>query len=411
MLRNIMNQISKIPKIEMISTGDEVLYGQIIDTNATWLSQLLFEEGITITSRYTVGDNLEQLIHTFKQRSLVNDIIIINGGLGPTSDDLTAEAAAKANNESLTLNHDWLLKIEHYFSRRGKTMPSSNIKQAMLPESASLIDNPIGTACGFKMEINNCLLFFTPGVPSEFKEMVQNSILLDIIERLPTIDKKLCYRLTTMGRTESDLATEIEAKIDFPEDIMIGYRAAMPIIELKLTGPESQKDKMDELWSKIKVIVSSNFLFEGVLSQQDAFGLAQLVSRLLLDKNQTIAVIEQQSAGVIGSQLFESAAPLVKSEILPLLLEDPKSYCLQILNHNHADIVLGLVNFREKNSEFTLLIATSKQVWQYNLKYTGRLQNRQTERKIFCAIALDALRRYLLNMPIIGPNVWLEVIA
>lgn len=411
MLRNIMNQISKMPKIEMISTGDEVLYGQIIDTNATWLSQLLFEEGITITSRYTVGDNLEQLILTFKQRSLVNDIIIINGGLGPTSDDLTAEAAAKANNESLTLNHDWLLKIEHYFTSRGKTMPSSNIKQAMLPESASLIDNPIGTACGFKMEINNCLLFFTPGVPSEFKEMVQNSILLEITQRLPPIDKKLCYRLTTMGRTESDLATEIEAKIDIPDDIIIGYRAAMPIIELKLTGPESQKDKMDELWSKIKVIVSSNFLFEGVLSQQDTFGLAQLVSRLLLDKNLTIAVIEQQSAGIVGSQLFESAAPLVKSEILPLLLEDPKSYCLQILKHNHADIVLGLVNFREKNSEFTLLIATSKQVWQCNLKYTGRLQNRQTERKIFCAIALDALRRYLLNMPIIGPNVWLEVIA
>lgn len=400
----------KMIKIEMLSTGDEVLYGQIIDTNAAWLSQLLFQEGILMTARHTVGDDLTQLICTLKQHSLDNDIIIVNGGLGPTSDDLSAQAAALANHESLILHQEWVHKIEQYFLNRGKTMPPSNIKQAMLPQSATLIDNPIGTACGFKMQINQCLLYFTPGVPSEFKEMMKTSILPEIKLSFPTLEKKLCYRLMTMGQTESDLATQIDSKLNIPTDIVVGYRAAMPMIELKLTGPELQKNKMDELWQQIKSIVANNFLYEGVSTQHGDLGLAMLVSRILLEKDQTIAVIEQQSAGVIAHQLFECEAPLVKSEIVPLFPEDPKAYFLDILTKYRADIVLGLVNFRERNTEFTLIIATSQQFLKFNLKYTGRQQNRHITQKILCAIALDALRRYLENMPIIGTNVWLDLI-
>ena len=394
----------------MLSTGDEVLYGQIIDTNAAWLSELLFQESILMTSRHTVGDDLTQLICTLKQHSLDNDIIIVNGGLGPTSDDLSAQAAALANHESLILHQEWVDKIEQYFSSRGKTMSPSNIKQAMLPQSATLIDNPMGTACGFKMQINQCLLYFTPGVPSEFKEMVKTSILPEIKLSFPTLEKKLCYRLMTMGQTESDLATKIDNKLNIPTDIVVGYRAAMPMIELKLTGPEQLRNKMDELWQQIKSIVANNFLYEGVLTQHDDLGLAMLVSRILLEKNQTIAVIEQQSAGVIAQQLFECEAPLVKSEIVPLFPKDSKDYFLDTLTKNRADIVLGLVNFRERNTEFTLIIATPQQFLKFNLRYTGRQQNRHITQKILCAIALDALRRYLENMPIIGTNVWLDLI-
>ena len=400
----------KIIKIEMLSTGDEVLYGQIIDTNAAWLSELLFQESILMTSRHTVGDDLTQLIYTLKQHSLDNDIIIVNGGLGPTSDDLSAQAAALANHESLILHQEWVDKIEQYFSSRGKTMSPSNIKQAMLPQSATLIDNPMGTACGFKMRINQCLLYFTPGVPSEFKEMVKTSILPEIKLSFPTLEKKLCYRLMTMGQTESDLATKIDNKLNIPTDIVVGYRAAMPMIELKLTGSEQQRNKMDELWQQIKSIVANNFLYESVLTQHGDLGLAMLVSKILLEKNQTIAVIEQQSAGVIAHQLFECEAPLVKSEIVPLFPEDSKDYFLDTLTKNRADIVLGLVNFRERNTEFTLIIATPQQFLKFNLRYTGRQQNRHITQKILCAIALDALRRYLENMPIIGTNVWLDLI-
>lgn len=406
-----MNQIKKRIKIEMLSTGDEVLYGQIVDTNAAWLSDFLFEEGITITSRHTVGDDLLTLVETLQERSLHNDILIVNGGLGPTSDDLSAQAAAQANNESLILHEEWLKTLERYFLNRGRVMPATNIKQAMLPQSATLIDNPIGTACGFKMQLNHCLLFFTPGVPSEFKAMVRNSILPEIKANYPITESKLCYRLTTMGRTESDLGQAIETTVKLPDSITVGYRAAMPIIELKLTGPESKKSEMDNIWQKIKAIVADNLLYEGVVINQGESGLAQVVSKLLNQSKQTIVVIEQQSAGMVSYQLFEANAPIVKSEVVPFMMEEPIDYFSQILQNQRADIALGIVNFQEKNTEFTLIIATIKQVLHFKLKYIGRSQSSKIQQQILTAIALDGLRRYLLNLPIVGPNVWLEQVA
>ena len=402
-----MNQIKNQIKIEMLSTGDEVLYGQIVDTNAAWLSDFLFEAGINLTSRHTVGDDLLTLVYTLQERSLHNDILIVNGGLGPTSDDLSAQAAAQANNESLVLHEQWLKAVERYFLNRGRVMPSSNIKQAMLPQSATLIDNPIGTACGFKMRLNDCLLFFTPGVPSEFKEMIRNSILPEIKAIYPITESKLCYRLTTMGRTESDLGQAIETTLDIPDTITVGYRAAMPIIELKLTGPESKKREMDSLWQRIKSIVADNLLFEGFNRSES--GLAQVVSRLLNENNQSIVVIEQQSAGMISYQLLEANAPVVKSEVVPFMMEEPIDYFSQVLQNQKVDIALGIVNFQEKNTEFTLVIASKNQVLHFKLKYTGRAQSNKIQQQILSAIALDGLRRYLLNMPIIGPNVWLEL--
>ena len=406
-----MNQIKKHIKIEMLSTGDEVLYGQIVDTNAAWLSDFLFEEGITITSRHTVGDDLLTLVETLQERSLHNDILIVNGGLGPTSDDLSAQAAAQANNESLILHEEWLKTLERYFLNRGRVMPATNIKQAMLPQSATLIDNPIGTACGFKMQLNHCLLFFTPGVPSEFKAMVRNSILPEIKANYPITESKLCYRLTTMGRTESDLGQAIETTVKLPDSITVGYRAAMPIIELKLTGPESKKSEMDNIWQKIKAIVADNLLYEGVVINQGESGLAQVVSKLLNQSKQSIVVIEQQSAGMVSYQLLEANAPVVKSEVVPFVMEEPIDYFSQILQNQRADIALGIVNFQEKNTEFTLIIATIKQVLHFKLKYIGRSQSSKIQQQILTAIALDGLRRYLLNLPIVGPNVWLEQIA
>ena len=406
-----MNQIKKHIKIEMLSTGDEVLYGQIVDTNADWLSDFLFEVWITINSSHTVGDDLLTLVETLQERSLHNDILIVNGGLGPTSDDLSAQAAAQANNESLILHEEWLKTLERYFLNRGRVMPATNIKQAMLPQSATLIDNPIGTACGFKMQLNHCLLFFTPGVPSEFKAMVRNSILPEIKANYPITESKLCYRLTTMGRTESDLGQAIETTVKLPDSITVGYRAAMPIIELKLTGPESKKSEMDNIWQKIKAIVADNLLYEGVVINQGESGLAQVVSKLLNQSKQTIVVIEQQSAGMVSYQLFEANAPIVKSEVVPFMMEEPIDYFSQILQNQRVDIVLGIVNFQEKNTEFTLIIATIKQVLHFKLKYIGRSQSSKIQQQILTAIALDGLRRYLLNLPIVGPNVWLEQIA
>ena len=196
--------------VEMLSTGDEVLHGQIIDTNAAWLADLFFEQGLPLTRRNTVGDNLESLVNVLRERSEHADVLIVNGGLGPTSDDLSALAAATAKGEGLVLHEEWLAQMERFFSERGRVMAPSNRKQAEIPASAELVDNPVGTACGFAITLNRCLMFFTPGVPSEFKVMVEQQILPRLRERFTLPEPPLCLRLTTFGRSESDLAQSLD---------------------------------------------------------------------------------------------------------------------------------------------------------------------------------------------------------
>ncbi|WP_235862489.1 molybdopterin-binding protein, partial [Vibrio gazogenes] len=163
-------------KVAMLSTGEEVLHGDIQDTNATWLSSLFFEQGYPLTKRSTAGDNRQMLRDEILMLALNSDILIVNGGLGPTSDDLSAEVAAEAAEQQLVLFPDWLETMKARFVQRNLVMSDSNIKQAMLPEHATILDNPIGTACGFRVEIHDCLCYFTPGVPSEFQKMISEQV-------------------------------------------------------------------------------------------------------------------------------------------------------------------------------------------------------------------------------------------
>ena len=144
--------------IEIIATGDEIITGFVVDTNSAWLCQQLLDLGIQVKRRNTVGDKLEDIFKVISERSKVADIIIVNGGLGPTSDDNTTQAAAQAAGLELEKYEAWLNKITQYYAIQGKQMSETNIKQAMLPKGAEIIDNPIGTACGFKLKINNALL-------------------------------------------------------------------------------------------------------------------------------------------------------------------------------------------------------------------------------------------------------------
>ena len=132
--------------VEMLSTGDEVLHGQIVDTNAAWLADFFFHQGLPLSRRNTVGDNLDDLVTILRERSQHADVLIVNGGLGPTSDDLSALAAATAKGEGLVLHEAWLKEMERYFHERGRVMAPSNRKQAELPASAEFINKPVGTA-------------------------------------------------------------------------------------------------------------------------------------------------------------------------------------------------------------------------------------------------------------------------
>src|SRR5690348_2207560 len=135
--------------IELICTGDEVLTGKIVNTNFSFMSQRLEDVGLSVIWGTTVGDDRAHLLQAFRLAASRADAVIVNGGLGPTVDDLSQEVAAQAAGVELVLNEGWLARMEEFFARRSRVMPPNNRKQAMLPAGAELLENPIGTACGF----------------------------------------------------------------------------------------------------------------------------------------------------------------------------------------------------------------------------------------------------------------------
>lgn len=150
-------------RIEILCTGDEVLTGKIVNTNFGYMSQKLEDAGLDVYWGTTVDDDREALLSAFRLAAERADAVIVNGGLGPTVDDLSQEIAAQAAGADLVLDEAWLARMESFFTRRGRVMSANNRKQAMLPAGAELLDNPIGTACGFALDITGARFFFTPG--------------------------------------------------------------------------------------------------------------------------------------------------------------------------------------------------------------------------------------------------------
>lgn len=226
-------------RIEIISTGDEIVTGLVVDTNAAWLSALLLEQGWQVRRRLTVGDNLADLKAALQESANRAEVVLVCGGLGPTADDLTAQAAAEAFDQPLTLFPDWLATMAERYASRGRTMAQSNSKQAWLPRGCEILDNPVGTACGFLVSHpashGQSRLFFTPGVPFEFKQMVREQILPRLKALAGEETDTELRRFYTFGISESALSDKLDAA-PWPAGIELGYRSSMPLIELKLIG-------------------------------------------------------------------------------------------------------------------------------------------------------------------------------
>src|SRR5439155_19976846 len=176
-------RMEKCMLIELICTGDEVLTGKIVNTNFSYIAQKLEDVGLSVRWGTTVGDDRDTLLAAFLQAGQRADAVIVNGGLGPTVDDLSQEIAARAAGDDLVLNQEWLTTMEAFFQRRSRVMSPNNRKQAMLPPTAEILDNPIGTACGFAMDIGKARFFFTPCVPRDVCRMLVYQVIPCILSR------------------------------------------------------------------------------------------------------------------------------------------------------------------------------------------------------------------------------------
>ncbi|MFK3710902.1 nicotinamide mononucleotide deamidase-related protein YfaY [Leclercia adecarboxylata] len=390
--------------VEMLSTGDEVLHGQITDTNAAWLADIFFEQGLPLTRRNTVGDSLESLVNVLRERSEQADVLIVNGGLGPTSDDLSALAAATAKGEELVLHTEWLSHMERFFSDRGKVMAPSNRKQAEIPASAELVDNPVGTACGFAVQLNRCLMFFTPGVPSEFKVMVEKEILPRLRQRFTLPEPPICLRLTTFGRSESDLAQSLD-HLSLPPGVTMGYRSSMPIIELKLTGPATEKAAMLALWPEVQRVAGENLIFEGTE------GLPAQIARDLQARQLSLTLSEQFTGGLLALQLSRVSAPLLASEVVPSqeeTLAQTAHWVAERRVKHFAGLALAVSGAEEDHLNFAL--ATPEGTHALRVKMSTTRYSLAVRQEVCAMMALNMLRRWLNDKPVASEHGWINVV-
>ncbi|WP_010258093.1 nicotinamide mononucleotide deamidase-related protein YfaY [Pantoea agglomerans] len=391
-------------RVEMLSTGDEVLHGQIVDTNAAWLADMLFQQGLPITSRTTVGDSLESLIATLQTRSHEADVLIVNGGLGPTSDDLSALAAARACGVELEVQQEWLEQMEAWFASRGRVMAASNRKQAEIPANAELIDNPVGTACGFALQLNRCWMFFTPGVPSEFKVMVEQQIIPRLKAKFSPPEPPICLRLTTFGRGESDIAAELEP-LALPEGVVMGYRSSMPIIEIKLTGPASQRVAMEQVWQQVRLQLAECTIFEGTE------GLPALLARELEQRGEQLAISEQYTAGLLYWQLAGASVPLRGADIFPPRQETLEQQVIrtrELAAQQQAALALSVGSLEQE--EISVALHTPDGSFGQRVKFSTGRHNLETRQKVVAMMAMNMLRRWLHGSEVSTGHGWIDVV-
>lgn len=374
------------------------------DTNAAWLADFFFNQGLPLTRRNTVGDDLDALVAILRERSEQADVLIVNGGLGPTSDDLSALAAATAKGEGLILHPEWLETMTRFFAERGRPMAESNRKQAEIPASAEMINNPVGTACGFAIQLNRCLMFFTPGVPSEFKVMVEQEILPRLRQRFTLPDPPVCLRMTTFGRSESELAQSLNP-LTLPPGVVMGYRSSMPIIELKLTGPADQRDAMLALWPEVRKVAGDSLIFEGTE------GLPAQIARCLQERQLSLTLSEQFTGGLLALQLSRAGAPLLASEVVPAqeetLAQAARWAAERRINH-FAGLALAVSG--QENDHLNVALATPDGTFALRVKFSATRHSLAVRQEVCAMMALNMLRRWLNGQPLASEHGWINVV-
>lgn len=286
---------------ELITIGDEILFGQTLDTNAHWMSSALDEIGVKVIRRTTCGDNEKEILEAFKEAEHRADIILITGGLGPTNDDLTKPCLAKYFDCDIVMNKVALAELEAYMTTRGRELNKLTRLQAALPEKCEMVSNERGTACGMWFHENNTVFCSMPGVPHEMKYMMQEKVLPRIKEEfeLPVIHHKI-IRLAGIG--ESWLAEKIENwENSLPQNIKLAYLPTFGDLKLRLTATGKSLDQLKE---QTDVLIQSLLpMVDKYVYGYDDEALEFVIGRLLKSKNQKLALAESCTGGFVAHRI------------------------------------------------------------------------------------------------------------
>lgn len=287
-------------RIQLLMTGSELMRGTTTDTNAVRIADALATLGLAVYRKVTIGDDLDLLAHELLTISADADVLIVNGGLGPTSDDLTAAALAQAAGDTLTENSTALAHLAQWCDDKKIPLNTANRKQALLPSTAFLLPNPIGSAVGFGLRLNHCLVFCTPGIPRELEAMLSDSVLPYIAKHFPHYEQQTILRLHLFGIGESQLQEMIDRAIPvWPNGVTLGFRAGMPTVEVKLLAQLSAQNTALRYFFQLKTLLADFIVAEG---EQN---LPSALLDLLASQNKTFACAESCTGGLISALLTE----------------------------------------------------------------------------------------------------------
>lgn len=295
--------LQRSPIVEFVVTGDEVVRGTIADTNTAWSASRLHPIGLRMRRTVVVGDRGEDIRRALLEASSRADFCIVSGGLGPTSDDLTAECAAQAAGVPLRLDQKWLDHLRaRWASRRTEPMPLNNERQAYVPETAEIIDNPEGSAPAFALRLDCCTFFFLPGVPREYHRIMIDSV----IPRLSAAAGHAVLRTRTLqciGISESALDEKVRRIREEHPEVRFGFRTKFPENHLSLVAVAADVAAAEQNLERVERACRQ--ALGGHVYGSDGVTFAQAVGQELAKRGQTIATAESCTGGLAGELLTE----------------------------------------------------------------------------------------------------------
>lgn len=412
---------------EIISTGDEVCFGDIVDSNAAHIAATLSDLNIEVIRHSCVGDDLPSITKILDEVGKRADIAVVTGGLGPTTDDLTAEASARAAGVRLAMNQDAKSYIEKFFAKFSRKMAESDIKQAMLPEGSTIIVNEMGTAPGFILTIGRCRCYFLPGVPREMEQMLVHRVIPDIIVfRGKGKYLSRTFMLSVFGLPEAVVNDRLKGISSIYPEVKLGMLARFPIIFVKLTVSGKDMDFIQDIGEKARAW-SLEKLGDTVFSKEGNAMEAE-VGALLKKNTATIAVAESCTGGLVShlltnvpgiSDYFLLSAITYSNQAKKSILsvssetiekfgavheETVKEMADGIRKISGADFglavsgIAGPTGATEGKPVGTVFVGIATSEMTIGHRFQSPFQERLSNKQIFAICALDMLRRELLRL-------------
>ena len=418
-----------IQKAVVLSTGDELTTGKVVDSNSNYLADKLHENGIDLAAVLTVGDVPERLEWAWRTGIQLGDVVISTGGIGPTADDLTTETVARITGRKLFRDQNSVDLMRRMFATINRTMPENNLKQADFPEGAEVIPNPLGTAPGFHLAVPDgnrvSHLIVMPGVPREMKPMMENWVVPWLAKNRGT-NKVFAVRIfQTFGISESGLDQAVAGLIK-PDEGRVAFRASFPQISMRITvegEPGAAEHKLKELSERVRSKISNYLFAEGDASMEE------VVAKLLIQHGLQLAVAESCTGGLIGHRLthIPGSSKFLKADLVTYSNES-KTALLGVTEetlNNHGAVseecVREMAAGVRKRIGADVAIATSGVAGpdggtperpvgtvcialdSEEVKTSRRYQMRGTRdwiKLLTSQVALDWMRRYALKLPI-----------